>query len=169
MKIYSKNLNNISIIDTLFNSPFSNSYKKTHITRIYSKSGIFVLSQSDDTAIYKLDIIDKPLKEINTNHSFIIDDSEIKLLFKSNQIPFHHHTQNVVFHIFTINSILDINLIIEEDVSQSELISSTSSKDNHSEKNPDIYFYVKNSINDTNNMDNIIKEISTFLSSFNFY
>jgi hypothetical protein len=171
MKIYIKNIiRENDVLNKILTSQFNTSYNKTEISRIYSKSGIYVFNHDEKSSIYKLTITDKPIIEkIKDNIQFIIDESEMKLLLKSHQIPYHHFAENCIFHIFKINDALDIYLIIEEQVSKCDkTIDLNTSAHSNSSKYSDIYFYLKNNTDHTNNMDNILSNIVTFLSSFNF-
>jgi hypothetical protein len=145
MKIYVKNID--IKLDNLTQSKYS--YNKTNIEKFFTKSGIFIIN--DD--ISKLKVIDKPI--ITKNEKYIVDDSEYYLQSGIYQIPFHYYKQNYEIYQFIVNPVIKLYLVIET-------IKSCSNKSK--EKN-ESYFYINNP---GNNLDNVLKEISTFLSSFNF-
>ncbi len=148
MKIYVKNID--IKLDNLTQSNYS--YNKTLIEKIFTKSGIFIINDH----ISKLNIIDKPI--ITKNEKYIVDDSEYYLQGGIYQIPFHYYKQKYEVYQFIVNPVIKLYLIIET-------IKSFSNDNIDKEKN-ESYFYINNP---GNNLDNVLKEISTFLSSFNFY
>jgi len=136
-------------LDNLTQSNYS--YNKTHIEKIFTKSGVFIVNND----ISKLKVIDKPI--ITKNEKYIVDDSEYYLQSGIYQIPFHYYKQNYEIYQFIVNPVIKLYLIIE--------IIKNCSYDNKNKEKNESYFYINNP---ENNIDNVIKEISTFLSSFNF-
>jgi hypothetical protein len=145
MKIYVKNID--IKLDNLKQSNYS--YNKTHIEKIFTKSGIFIVNDG----ISKLKVIDKPI--ITKNEKYIVDDSEYYLQSGIYQIPFHYYKQNYEIYQYIVNPVIKLYLVIE----------TIKSSSNESKEKNESYFYINNP---GNNLDNVLKEISTFLSSFNF-
>jgi hypothetical protein len=141
MRIYIKNIN--INVDTLHKSKYL--FNISSITKLFTKSGIFIV----DDNIKKLQIVDKPIVEVFNKNTFIIDNSEYYLVSQVYQIPYEYYKQDYQIHNFIINPLLKLHLIIESN-----------------NENKEIYFFVDNP---ENNIDNILNDISTFLSSFNFY
>lgn len=155
MKIYIQNSQiHLNLID-------SNIFHKTSVvTKFFTNSGIYLISNEDNNTIRKLQIIDKP-PILHKKHNFIIDNSQLLYIKQVYQIPYHYHKEIYKIHTILVNEILKIYLNIEI------------SKNNPTE----FYFYVettehkkeeKKKDKKDDNIENILNNISTFLSSYNF-
>lgn len=134
-------------------------HKTYFVTKIFTNSGIYMI---DDNSILKLQIIDKPIQ--HNKEQFIIDNSEFIFIKQVYQLPYHYHKEIYKIHTILVNQILKIYLNIEISKNQP----------------PEFYFYIDNkdgTPSDTlrkvsnkkdDNLDNILDNISTFLSSYNF-
>lgn len=148
MRIYIENIQDTNtILNTLVKNNFI--YKKNKIIKLFTNSGIFYI-YNDTTHILKLEIVDKPINKIKKDKlSLILDESEYNLNKRVYQIPFEYYKEVCDVYKFTINKPLNLYLFIEI-----------------SDITCELYFWIEKI---DNNFNNTITEITTFLSSFNFY
>ena len=121
-------------------------YKVNNLSLIFTEKYIL---QNIHNSIYKISIIDEPIKTLNYNdYNIICDNSKIIKQEQWYQIPYNYITVNTTKYYYQLRDKALVNLVIEKN-DNNNIVS--------------CYFYTK----ETLITDSIIEDINSFLSLLN--
>ena len=145
MNLYINILNINNLKNNIINNLDEYKCKVNNLSLIFTEKYIL---QNIHNSIYKISIIDEPIKTLNYNdYNIICDSSKIIKQEQWYQIPYNHITVNTTKYYYQLRDKALVNLVIEKN--NNNIVS--------------CYFYTK----ETLITDSIIEDINSFLFLLN--